>query len=1097
MSKTFVKIALSLQLLLLCALIALGQDPTGTLEGQVSDPSGAVIPNAGVSIINVATGFTASQQSSGSGSFRFSYLPVGSYRLLVSVKGFSSYDATNIRIDVDRVVNLPVTLALAGNKQTVEISAVAATVDVSSTLGNVVTTHEAVDLPLNGRNVTQLGLLQPGVAPLTFGLLQAGGIARANQAYAVNGEPPESNNYLLDGVTNVDSVNGGFAIRVPPDAITEFRILTSNAPPEYGETSGATTSVVMRSGTNALHGDLYDFLRNNAFDARNFFAVSTEPLHQNQFGGTLGGAIRRDKDFFFVYYEGQRDREGETRTAIVPTAAERLGNFSGLTDSNGNPEPLINEFTGQPFSYNGVVGQIPPYMLNPISLKAESLIPLPNIGPSLFSSTQLLTNNYDQGGFRLDHYFSNSDQMFARYAVSSLHELDPLPINGSGVPGFPVTNDVTTNSATVSYVHLFSPELVQTARVAFFRNVFLEGAATNHSPASNLGFSYPPTLPSEVGDPYLILSGYTDVGNPITGPQNTYQNDYQGYYSLAWTRGTHNFKFGADIDRQQINVLLGIATNGFFVFAPFPANDSFASFLLGQPVQFFQGGGDFNRGLRKWIVAGYAQDEWRITRKLTVTYGLRYEVNTPYTDIRNRLNAWAPGKQSIVNPSAPAGLLFPGDPGVPAGIAPVDYHEFMPRVGLAWDPVGDAKTTIRAGYGIFYDGYTNGTGGPLQAAVSALPWTEAYQLPGPGMNFENPYNGSTPPFVSQQFVRPATILTVQSGMLPPYSQNWDFSIEHVFASSYLFDVRYVGNKGTHLPRFIEADPAIYGPGATPGNADQRREYADCNAAGSCAFASVGLIADNNSSTYNALQVSLSRQLSKNLSFQASYWWSKSLDYVSSLNIAGSAPTLVAGENDLAQNPFDLRAEHGPSLFDATNRFVFSGTYALPSWHSAPHAAGLVVNGWQLNTIVSLASGTPFTVYDSDNAPMEGSAPEITGFYSSRPNVLSNPNNGPHTPNEWVSHSAFQQLTPQANPGQFGNEGRNAVRGPGLATADLSLFKNFAVRESAHVQFRAEAFNSLNHPNFMLPENDLASPEFGQILQAAPPRLLQLALKYIF
>ncbi|MBV9441469.1 MAG: TonB-dependent receptor, partial [Acidobacteriaceae bacterium] len=628
-------------------------------------------------------------------------------------------------------------------------------------------------------------------------------------------------------------------------------------------------------------------------------------------------------------------------------------------------------------------------------------------------------------------------------------------------------------------------------------NVFLRGAASNHTPASSLGFTYEPTLSSALGIPYLILSGYTDVGNPITGPQNTYQTDYQGYYSLAWTRGRHNFKFGGDIDRQQINVLLGIATNGFFVFAPFPASDSFASFLLGQPVQFFQGGGDFSRGLRKWIVAGYAQDEWRVTPKLTLSYGLRYEVNTPYTDIRNRLNAWAPGKQSSIYPSAPAGLLFPGDPGVPAGIAPIDYHQFMPRIGIAWDPVGDAKTTIRAGYGIFYDGFTNGAGGPLQAAVSALPWTEAYQLPGPGMNFANPYNGATPPFVLQQFVRPATVLTVQSGMLPPYSQNWNFSIEHVFANSYLFDIRYVGNKGTHLPRFVEANPAIYGPGATPGNADQRRLYAGCDASGSCAFASVGLIADDNASTYNALQVSLSRQLSNNLWFQASYWWSKSLDYVSSLNIAGSAPTLVAGENDLAQNPLDLRAEHGPSLFDAKHRFVFSGTYALPRWDTTQRFAGALVNGWQLNTIVSLASGTPFTVYDSDNAPMQGSAPEITGFYSSRPNVLSDPNLGPHTPNKWVSRNAYQQLTPAANPGQFGNEGRNAVRGPGLASADISLFKNFSVSESARVQFRAEAFNALNHPNFALPENDVASPEFGQILQAAPPRLLQLALKFVF
>jgi hypothetical protein len=1081
------QVLLGLQTLVVC-LPLVAQDPTGVLRGQIMDPSAATVPNAEVVARNRATGFAATQESSQSGNFHFSYLPVGEYDLHISATGFADFAATHIRIDVDRTVSFAVALELRSRGDLIDVTANAATVDVSSALGNVISSRDAVELPLNGRNFTQLGLLQPGVAPMTFGLAQAGGIARSGQAYAVNGQPPESNNYLLDGVSNVDSVNGGFALRTPVDAINEFRILTSNAPAEYGETSGATTTVITKSGTNAFHGNAYDFLRNSSFDARNFFAAETEPLHQNQFGATVGGPIRRNKDFFFAYYEGQRDKQGETRTAIVPTAAQRTGDFSG------QPGPLINEFTGQPFPNN----KIPPFLISPIAAAAAKLYPLGNISPSLFSSTQTLTTNYDQGGFRLDHYFGNSDQIFARYASSSLYELDPLPINGSSVPGFPVTDNITTNSATVSHVHLFSSRTVQTVRVAFFRNVFSQGTAQNHTPASSLGFTYKPTLSSVAGSPYLIVSGYGAVGNPITGPQNTYQNNYQGYYSLASSHGKHNLKFGADIDRQQINALLGIATNGFFVFAPFPASDSFASLLLGQPVQFFQGGGDFNRGLRKWIVAGYAQDEWRVTPHLTLSFGLRYEVNTPYTDIRNRLNAWAPGRQSNVRADAPAGLLFPGDAGVPDGIAAIDYHEFMPRIGMAWDPIGDGRTTIRAGYGIFYDGYTNGVGGPLQAAVSALPWTEAYQLPGPGLNFADPYNGQTPPFVTQQFVRPATVLTVQSGLRPPYSQNWDFSIQRVFASAYLLDVRYVGNKGTHLPRFIEANPAIYGPGATTGNADQRRQYANCSVAlGSCAFGSVGLIAGNNSSTYHALQVAFSRQFTRNFSFLASYWWSKSLDYVSSLNLSGSAPTLVAGENDLAQNPFDLRAEHGPSLFDATHRFVFSGSYVLPRWHSAPRAAGSLVNGWQLNTIASFSTGTPFTVYDSDNAPMQGSSPEITGFYSSRPDVISDPNAGPHTPNRWVNRAAFGQLTPARNPGQFGNEGRNAIRGPGQATVDFSLLKNFAITESTRIQFRAEAFNALNRANFALPENDLASPEFGQILQAVPPRLLQLAVKFFF
>ena len=853
------------------------QTPIGTLEGQINDPAAALVSNAEVSVHNAQTGLTRTVHSSRQGAFHFSDLPIGSYLLEVKAQGFAPYSASSIRIDIGQVVSWPVQLQIASEHSVVNVSGEAVTVDTSPTIGNVVSEKQVLDLPLNGRDLTQLGLLQPGVAPMTSGLAEAGGIARSGQAYAVNGQRPESNNYLLDGASNVDSVNGGYALRTPVDAVNEFRILSLNAPAEYGNTSGATTSVVTKSGSNNFHGDLYEFFRNDAMDSRNFFAAQTEPLHRNQYGATLGGRIRKDKDFFFLYYEGQRDSEGKTQAAIVPTAAERSGDFSGLVNpSTGQPAPLINEFTGQPFPGN----KIPSMLQNPIALKAEQLYPLPNIGTNVFESTQLGSTNYDQGGFRLDHYFGPSDQLFARYSTSSLHQFDPLPIAGAGVPGFPVVDDIRTYSGTASWVHLISPQIVQTAQVSFLRNVFVNGQATNHTPGSDLGFQYQPTLSLNDGAPFLIVSGYASLGNPITGPQNTYQNDYQGSYSIAMTRGRHNLKFGAELTREQINVLFGIATNGFFVFAPFPASDSFASFLLGQSVQFFQGGGQFDRGLRKWITAGYAQDEFRITPRLTLNLGLRYEVNTPYTDIRNRLNAWAPGQQSKIYPNAPEGLLFPGDPGVPAGIAPVDYHEFMPRVGLAWDPFGDSKTTVRAGYGIFYDGFTNGTGGPLQASVSALPWTEAYQLPGPGFNVANPYGSSAPPFSKLNFVAPATVLTVQSGMLPPYSQNWNFSIERAIDKDYLLDIRYVGNKGTHLPRFIEANPTIYGPGVNANNNNEMRQYTTCNAAGICNYGSVGLIADDSSSTYHALEVAFSRQYAHGLSFLASYWYSKSLDYIS-------------------------------------------------------------------------------------------------------------------------------------------------------------------------------------------------------------------------
>lgn len=314
-----------IQVLTACVPLAFAQDPTGKLQGQITDPSKAGIPGAVVTVRSETTGLAATEPSSRDGSFYFSFLPAGDYTLRVTAPGFRVYEVPRIHIDIERTVNFAVDLQIATGNSTVEVIGTGATVDVSSALGNVVSSREATDLPLNGRNLTQLGLLQPGVAPLTAGLMQAGGILRSGQAYAVNGQPPESNNYLLDGVTNVDSVNGGFALRTPPDAVTEFRILTANAPAEYGETSGATTSVITKSGTDQFHGDIYDFVRNNAFDARNFFAAGTEPLHQNQYGATLGGPIRHNKDFFFLYYEGQRDRQGETQAAIVPTAAQRNG----------------------------------------------------------------------------------------------------------------------------------------------------------------------------------------------------------------------------------------------------------------------------------------------------------------------------------------------------------------------------------------------------------------------------------------------------------------------------------------------------------------------------------------------------------------------------------------------------------------------------------------------------------------------------------------------------------------------------------------------------------------------------------------------------
>lgn len=1071
---------------------ALAQDTRAILEGQVTDPSGAVIAGATVRVEEGKTGYTRTQVTTSAGAYHLA-LPVGEYELWVTAPNFEEYHQTGIQLDVSQAARIDVPLHVARGKEVVDVQANTPLVDLSSSaIGDVVTGRELLDLPLNGRNFTQLGLLQPGVAPMTAGLAEAGGSLRAGQAYAVNGQRPESNVYVLDGVANVNRVDGGYALRTPVDAIQEFRILTETAPPEYGGTAGATTTVVTRSGSNELHGTLYEFLRNDSLDARNFFASTVEPLKQNQFGATLGAPLRKNKDFVFGYYEGFRNRQGETQSATVPSDAERTGNFSGLTDpQTGQPVPLINYLSGQPFPNN----RIPASMLSQTALNLVQFYPHANAGPNLFVTTQTAQNTADQGGLRYDHIFNENHQLAAHYTRSMSSNIDPLSVAGANVPGFPVGEDIGTQSASVSETDVLSGATVNDLRAGFFRNVFDTGKPLNRTPPSPLGFNYNSTLPAAEGPPFFIVSGYASVGDPITGPRDTAQNTWQISDSLSHVTGSHSLKVGGDFMRNQINMTEGIASNGFFVFAPFPASDPFASFLLGAPVVFFQGGGDMNRGLRNIDVGVFAHDEWRITHRLTLNYGLRYEVNTPFVDIRNRMNAWAPGQQSKVYPNAPAGLLFPGDPGVPRGIAPVDWKQLMPRVGLAWDPTGTGKTSIRAGYGIFYDGFTNGVGGPLQAPLSALPWTQARQLSAP-INFTDPWNGQNP-FSPTSFPQPTTVLTVQNGMLPPYAQNWNFSIQRSLGA-YLLDVRYIGNKGTHLPRMIEANPAVYGPGATAENADQRRLYAGCPASGGpCDFASVGLITDSTNSTYHAGQAALSRRFRSGLGFQASYTFSKTLDYISSFNVVGSAPTLVAGENDLAQNPFDLAAEHGPSLFDARHRFVFSGSYSIPFPRTAARFARAALAGWQMNAIASFSSGTPFTVYDSANVSLQGTAPEISGFYSSRPDLIADPNAGPHTPDQWVSRSAFQRLDPTTQAGQFGNEGRNAIRGPGFGDVDFSLLKDLVATERARLQFRAECFNLANHPNFGLPENDLASPNFGRILEVGPPRLIQFALKAIF
>jgi outer membrane receptor protein involved in Fe transport len=693
---------------------------------------------------------------------------------------------------------------------------------------------------------------------------------------------------------------------------------------------------------------------------------------------------------------------------------------------------------------------------------------------------------------------------------------DPLSPAGANVPGFPVGEYDRAQNFVSQETHVFSPTTIGILRFSFLRNTFLLDQHLNHEPFSDLGFTYQPTLPEAAGPPFIQIGGYASVGDPITGPRNTFQNTFDLSGSLSKIIGKHELKFGGGYRRDQINGLQGIATNGFFVFAGIPSqagflyNDGFANFLSANPVVFLQGGGDFNREIRDRAFDAFAQDNYKITSRLTLNLGLRYELPLPATENKNRVNLFVPGAQSRVIPNAPPGLLYPGDPGVTAGLIPAEKTAFAPRVGFAWDPRGNAKTVVSAAYGIFYEPYYTGQGGPLQDPISAPPYLKTEQIGFPVNSFSNPFYSPNP--FGVPFPEPMTLLVVSRNLRLPYAQDWNLNVQRSFGADWLLQVGYIGTNGVKLPRLIEGDPTAFIPGvdgsgnpiSTENNVNQRRLYSGCTLAqpNNCVYGSVGEIASLANSSYNALQTSLRKRLSYGMSFLASYTWSHSIDDVSSFNITGSASQPVAGENDLAQNPFNLKAERGPSMFDSRNRFVLSYEWSLPFFQHSPQWYGKVLGDWQLNGIFTAMSGTPFTVFDSNDVSLQGQAPEISGFSSNRPNVIGDPNSGPRTAAEWFNTAAFQQLQPdpQGRFQVFGNEGRNAVVGPGYVNWDFSAFKNIRLAEGKQLQFRGELFNVLNHTNFRLPVSDIedrASGTFGTIQSDVSPRVIQVALKFLF
>ena len=498
---------------ILAAWNVAAQQITGSIRGTVIDPSGAMVRNASVNAKQTETGLVRAAMTDNSGAYILLELPVGHYELQVEAKGFQKYLQQGINLNVNETADVPVHLTVGVESQQVDVTADAQLIQETVTsLGKTVQEREVLDLPLNGRNFTQLGTLQPGVVPLTPGLKEAGSSLREGQSYAVNGQRPESNNFLIDGANNFNGVDGGFVLKPPVDAITEFRILTHNSDAEFGDSLGSTTNIITKSGTNSIHGAVWEFLRNDAVDATNYFAQTTEPLKQNQFGGTIGGPIRKDKTFFFAFYEGFRNHQGETAGSTVPSLKQRNGDFSELC-----PEGFTGGFCNNPNHQLAFVvtnpptlfpnNQLPPPFISAFSQNLLSLFPKPNNGLNTYTSTQTKRENSDEGGLRLDHYLTSMDTLNFRYMINQDTRFDPLSPAGASVPGFPIGENHRSQDFVAQETHAFSPSMVGVLRFSFLRNKFLFGERTNHTPGSALGFGYDPSLDVAIGPPFMQVSG--------------------------------------------------------------------------------------------------------------------------------------------------------------------------------------------------------------------------------------------------------------------------------------------------------------------------------------------------------------------------------------------------------------------------------------------------------------------------------------------------------------------------------------------------------------------------------------------------------------
>ncbi|HEU0123160.1 MAG TPA: TonB-dependent receptor [Bryobacteraceae bacterium] len=1017
----------------------------GALGVTVRDGSRAVVRQAQVVITDRFAGRQWTAQTDNAGIFMFPSLPPGDYRLVIDSPGFRRH-AQSVTLTVGQEQQTEILLQPGDRTETVEVLASSEPLQPeSAALGITIENKPITALPLDGRNFVELALLSPGAGLPAQG---SAGTARGEFTFQSNGGREDANAFLLDGVNNSDPKLNGVGVTPSVDAIREFEVLTGNYDASFARNSGGQVNVVVKSGSNALHGTLYEFFRNQAMDARNFFApAGPDPRYQrNQFGGAIGGPIVKNRTFFFLDYEGRRSREGITRTTRVPTPLERNGDFS-----RSDPRtPPIDIFTQTPFPG----GVIPSSRIHPIARGILGFYPQVNRADfsQNFSAAPSLRDQNHTADLRMDHRLARNSDLAVRYSIADRASFEPYAgANFAAVPGFGNNLNRRAQNLMAAETHAFTPSFLNELRFGFNRVTF-SAAHQNSGTSLNRQIGLPETSanPRDFGLSFINVAGYSSVGDEYNNPQSGTATTWQVLDHLTWTRGRHLFRFGGDLRLTSQRAYRDVMSRGLISFTGFTGN-GLAELLQGVPTVTSVSKLDNPQNLRTQSYSLFAHDQWRLTAKLTLTLGARYEYNRPPYDADNRASVFDPTTRSLV----PLGSI----PGTRGAFLP-DRNNLAPRFGIAY--ALRPGTILRAGYGIYYD--------------------QAPLAPGEGIYFNSPYFQLNTYFIGQDYLLflnnpypadfptfvPPSAVTFQRDYRTAYSQHWSLNMHQSLGGGRVVEFGYVGTKASKLLAGRDGNQAA--PSAAPLNLRPDPRWGD-----------ITYLESRANSNYHSLQTRLEQRMARGFSLLASYTLGKSIDDASGFFASAGDPNFPMDSNHLA-------LERARSGFDIRHRltaaYVFDIPFGRRRWYG----------GWQTNGVWTFQTGRPFTVSLLSDLDQSNTGRTSYGFGANdRPNRLSSGLLSSPTPERWFDTASFF-LQPF---GTLGNAGRNILDGPGLAVMNLSIVKNTAISERTSLQFRAEAFNALNRTNFDLPDSTLGSGTFGRVLSSGPPRHLQLGLKLLF